>query len=359
MRRRRYRRAAPGERFLLMPEWVLVHEHWRAASANARAILVDICSRWNGPSRPKFEIVNNNGAIHYGCREAARIGIKKDAAARALTALIDAGFLRPKQDTPAFAADGKHRAREFRVAFLPTHGHVPTWHNPTSNTRRIMLELRILRSTAYTSMPSAAKVVLIEMMRRETGGNNGHIRFGEKDGGHINLTVDVMKRAIPQVKNHGFIVETAPANKHRGIPRKWRLTMFKADGKAATDDFLQWPSKNVIPVSLAHLNSADGLSGAPKLRSVESAAIVADAAADHQNAQDLQALVPDSTEQNRAGEQGEVWVRQTDTYRIPVAGPSASADPAAHPTVPSPSSMMHSPQRPARAARGLRKGSSR
>ena len=71
MTRRGHKRAAPGEHFVLVPDWILVSDRWHALSVDARAIAIDICMRWNGESKPKFRIINNNGSIHYGCREAA------------------------------------------------------------------------------------------------------------------------------------------------------------------------------------------------------------------------------------------------------------------------------------------------
>jgi hypothetical protein len=271
MTRRGHKRAAPGEHFVLVPEWILVSDRWHALSVDARAIAIDICMRWNGESKPKFRIINNNGSIHYGCREAARVGIKKDAAAHALNELLAAGFLDPGRVwEPGFLGDGKRRAREFRITFLPTHGHVASLRNATNNTRRVLIEHRLLKSAAYRSMPSAAKVVLLELIRRENGSNNGRIRYGADFGPHIGLSADVTKRALRQVQDRGFIVISAAANKRAGVPRKWRLTTVKADGKAATTDFLNWRPKNGIPVSLVPLKAPDGLAGAPKRAPVAS-----------------------------------------------------------------------------------------
>ena len=309
---RRYKRAAPGERFLLMPEWILVHERWRALSADARVILIDVCVRWNGPTMAKLERINNNGRIGYGCRSAARTGIKKDAAAHAVTELIEAGFLRLTGNS-GFGADGKRHASEFRVTFFPTHRHLPTWRNPTSNTRRILIENRLVRSAAYVSLASAGKAVLIEMMRRENGRNNGLIRYGSEDGRQIGLSLQVTKRAINQVEDRGLIVMTARATKRRGSRRKWRLTMSKADGKAATMDFLKWRPT----VSLVNLEPADGLAGEPQRTSARSGAKRSETTIDDQKDQGLQEHVTNSPARNTPSNGGEVWVHQRDTYRIP------------------------------------------
>ena len=67
-RRQRYKRATPGEPFLLMPEWVLNSDPWLTMSVDARVIVIDVCTRWNGETFWKVRI-NNNGAIHYGARQ--------------------------------------------------------------------------------------------------------------------------------------------------------------------------------------------------------------------------------------------------------------------------------------------------
>jgi hypothetical protein len=275
--------------------------------------------RWNGESRPQFGIINNNGSIHYGCREAGRAGIKKDAAAHALKELLVAGFL----DTgrlwePGFLGDGKRRAREFRITFLPTHGHIASLRSGTNNTRRILIEHRLLKSAAYRSVPSAAKVVLMELMRRENGSNNGRIKYGADFGPYIGLSADVTKRALRQIQDSGFIVMTAAANKRAGVPRKWRLTTVKADGKAATMDFLNWQPKNGTPVSLVPLNSPDGLAGAPKHAPVASLDNHSETPDETQNRQVSRGSRGNSPARTGLSEGAEVYGHQRDTSRMPV-----------------------------------------
>ena len=76
-------------------------------------------------------------------------------------------------------------------------------------------------------------------MRRYTGNNNGTIRFGGQDGSHAKLSRDVTERALTEIECARFTVLTEPAIPHLERPRKWRLTMYPADGKSATKDFMK------------------------------------------------------------------------------------------------------------------------
>lgn len=97
-----------GERFVLLPHWVLRSPAWRALSPNAKAVLLHIWERHNG---------SNNGQIVYAVREATEIGIRKSQAAVALDELVRLGFLRITVDS-AFHVKTK-QAREWAITAEP------------------------------------------------------------------------------------------------------------------------------------------------------------------------------------------------------------------------------------------------
>jgi hypothetical protein len=76
-------------------------------------------------------------------------------------------------------------------------------------------------------------------MRRYDGNNNGIIGFGGQDGAHAKLSRDVTERALTEIECARFSVMTEPAIPYLMRPRKWRLTMYPADGKPATKDFMK------------------------------------------------------------------------------------------------------------------------
>lgn len=309
--------------FLLIDEWVLLHPSWRALSAHARAIMIHIWMRWNGKSDQKTRKFNNNGQITYACREARQIDIDKNAATRGLAELVKLGFLDPSGSwQPGFVADGKRRAREFRITFLSTHGRTATWKNHTKNTRRLAFEHRLLRSSAYRTLPSTGKVVLIEMRRRDNGNNNGHIRFGGRDGVRIGLSPDVTERAINQLKQRGFVVETVLGHKRLGIAREWRLTMVKASGKRPTLEFLKWQPEVSNPVPLARTKADNGPAGADGSKPSNHPDSSKLTVAVPEENQDSPAFSADPLVLNVAAEQDPARPRRGDTYREPDASQS-------------------------------------
>lgn len=240
MKKRRPGRSNPsGERFTLFPAGVLTDPDWRLTHPDARAILIDMSLRWQGPSAE----FNNNGRIGYGCRAAEAIGISKSSAAEHLADLTAADWLRLRREA---GFKDKRLTREYELTFFPTPGQVAARRARSGQGRRVQLLHSIFMSPKYRSLSGPAKVVLVELMRRYNGSNNGRILFGLHHGVHIGLSRDVTRRAIEQLAAAKFIVEHEPAKPGRqGKPRRWRLTMYKADGQRATSDFVAARSGSV------------------------------------------------------------------------------------------------------------------
>jgi len=185
----RKRRRGKAERFILFPEYVLVHRDWRAAPVGALPVLIDICKRWNGQTP-----FNNNGRIGYGVRSASGIGVSKDKTAAILRWLEEHGWLAGNDEyRPLFFADGRRRQREWRITFFPTFGAVPTRRESQSDERpsvpgrHLRLDHYLLDCPAYRHASTAARTILIELLRRFDGGNNGLITFGGKEGLRVGI----------------------------------------------------------------------------------------------------------------------------------------------------------------------------
>src|SRR5260370_16310493 len=97
-------------------------------------------------------------------------------------------------------------------------------------------------------------------MRRYDGGNNGSISFGGPGGGDGGFSPDVTWRALTELQRAGFIVQTAPAVPYLRRWRKWRLTMYAANGRPATKDFMRAPAPTTPE------NSGDDFTGAANSR---------------------------------------------------------------------------------------------
>src|SRR5580704_17317845 len=122
----RPRRHRSGERFVLLPHWMLKSSAWRALSPNAKAVLLHLWERHNG---------SNNGDIVYAVREAKEVGVGKSNAAIALGELVERGFLRVRRDS-AFNMKTKE-ARTWTLTAEPVDGRPATrefmfWSSPLS-----------------------------------------------------------------------------------------------------------------------------------------------------------------------------------------------------------------------------------
>jgi hypothetical protein len=241
---KRKRQARKGERFILFPEFVLLHSDWRQAPSGALPVLIDLCKRWKGQNE-----WNNNGNIGYGRRAAAAIGISKDKAGSLLDWLTEHDCISPPDDyrTP-FLADGRRRAWEWRITFFPSFEKSATRKESASGIkaegRRIKLLFSMLDSPAYIDAPNAAKTVLIELERLYNGSNNGNIKFAGEDGARIGLQPRTTERALAELQQRGFLVAMGPANGKRRRCR-WRLTAHPASGKPATKEFMSWSEKSL------------------------------------------------------------------------------------------------------------------
>jgi hypothetical protein len=104
----------------------------------------------------------------------------------------------------------------------------------------------LLNSAAYMGLSNQAKCILVELMRRYNGGNNGNISFGGSSGAHAGFSADVTERALTELQHAGFIVQTALAVSYLRRPRKWRLTMYAVDRRPPTKDFMR-VAKSMTP----------------------------------------------------------------------------------------------------------------
>ena len=231
----------------MIPDGLLTHAEWVRLPPAARAIFIDICKRHNG---------RNNGEIGYGCAAAAKAAnVSIPTASRRLKELKDSPLLKLCKASTFKTRGHQNQTQEWEITIYPV-GSRRHSINLSLSERRIKIEHWLLNSLAYVRLSSAAKCTLFELMRRHDSNNNGDISFGGKDGSYIGLSRDVTERALTELEQVGFLVETAPAKPRDGIPRKWRLTMYKAKGKPATKDFMRTPRPG-LEESCCGFTSAD------------------------------------------------------------------------------------------------------
>jgi hypothetical protein len=229
-RRRREKRNA--QKFVMLPANLFVRREFANLPPPARVIYVDMAKLYRPPwdGRP-----GNNGKIWYGCRQGgSAANISFGWAAEMLRRIEESGAASITSRT-AFNKKDSHKAQEWELAIYATHGRPPRW----SGTGHLRLYDWMTKTPAYVALSCSEKCILWELMRRCDGNNNGKISFGGQDGRHAKLSRDVTERALTGIQCAGFIVETEPAIPHLKRPRKWRLTMYRADGKQPTKDFMK------------------------------------------------------------------------------------------------------------------------
>jgi hypothetical protein len=196
---------------------------------------------------------NNNGQIGYGCAAGAKAANASAATAhRMLSRVRESGLIKLWKEGSFGIKVGKRRTREWEITIYPVDGVPPvSWAE-----RRLHIEHRILKCNAYKGLSNSAKCILIELMRRYDGGNNGCIAFGGSSGAHAGFSTDVTERALTELQRAGFIVQTAPAVPQLRQTRSWRLTMYAVDRRPATKDFMR------VTKSMTPQKSFNGFTGA-------------------------------------------------------------------------------------------------
>jgi len=233
MKQRKFGRRTHRDPFTLVPLKLMASPEWRALQPAARVIFIDIARRHRheGSHGP-----DNNGRIGFGCTAGARAAnVSVATAYRRMLDLHKSGLAKNRNPGVFRVKAGDGRASEWELAIFPIAGRQTKYWGEG----RLRLDHWLLDSTAYRNLTNPTKCILLELMRRYDGGNNGRISFGGADGASAGLSTDVTERALTELVRAGFLVQTATAVPHLRHPRKWRLTMYAADGRAATKDFMR------------------------------------------------------------------------------------------------------------------------
>ncbi|MBR1777287.1 MAG: hypothetical protein IJ752_01725 [Alphaproteobacteria bacterium] len=161
----------------------------------------------------------------------------------------------------------------------------------------IALPFNLIQSRAFAELTGSAKGLLVCILTRYTGTNNGTIPFGYSDGAAFGFTVNTTKCAIVDLWNKGFIKRTKEGV-YRGNVSEWLLTFRRDDrnGHARTDDWKQYPNnaKDAELIALLKTKSGDKNDG-DKKRPTEAndnapAPVIQNASADSHTNELLQSL---------------------------------------------------------------------
>lgn len=105
------------------------------------------------------------------------------------------------------------------------------------------LSHNLILSRAFSELTGTAVKVLMLLMTRYNGRNNGHISFAYSDAEKSGVARTSTQRAFIELQDKGFIKQTK-AGVYRGNVSEWLLT-FRSDdrnGHARTDDWKQYPN---------------------------------------------------------------------------------------------------------------------
>lgn len=217
------KRHPPGERFLFLPYKLAMQLH-----APQLTVLLDMARRHNG---------RNNGAIGYGCRDAARVArIGSKSAMLVLNQLHRAGHIVLRRERSFFMKAGR-ATREWYLPFLDREKHL------YKGERSLDLPYWFLDSPGWRAASATQKKIYVELERRYDGGNNGRIVFTAEHGALLGFSSDGVYRALNGLQRLGFVVETVSADSLKGVARQWHLTRYAGAGKRASKDFMR-PTEN-------------------------------------------------------------------------------------------------------------------
>lgn len=118
--------------------------------------------------------------------------------------------------------------------------------------RFVMLEHWVLGSEAWKSLTPQAVSILINLMRRYNGRNNGEISLSVREAATaVNINKDTAGRAFRELEEKGLIRRVTPGGFDYKLRHatEWELTMWpRRDGEVAAKDFMRWqPTKKAGP----------------------------------------------------------------------------------------------------------------
>ncbi len=109
--------------------------------------------------------------------------------------------------------------------------------------RFVQLHHWILSSTAYTRASLAARCLLIEVMRRYNGQNNGEISMSVREAAdRLHTGKNRASQAFIELQRLGFIKIKKRGSFNRKVRHAttWILTMHEYGNRPATKDFARW-----------------------------------------------------------------------------------------------------------------------
>jgi hypothetical protein len=128
------------------------------------------------------------------------------------------------------------------------------------------IPLCVIESAAYRDLSLWARAILVELVAKMNGYNNGSIAVSQRQLSEAlsNSNYRKIGAAIAELMQHGFIEVTAEGDRRERVAREYRLTFVNTvtNGKhvQATDDYRDWQKSGADGVSAIKGISADDVS---------------------------------------------------------------------------------------------------
>ena len=113
--------------------------------------------------------------------------------------------------------------------------------------RFVQLFYFVMDSPAYIALRPGPRALLLEMIRRYNGANNGRIGMGHRDAQRLLGIADrtTMAGYFKALEDHGFIRMTKDSGFNMKLAdertaREWELTMFQVGTSPAARTFERW-----------------------------------------------------------------------------------------------------------------------
>ena len=114
------------------------------------------------------------------------------------------------------------------------------------NGRFVKLPFAIIDSEAYRSLKPPAKAILIGLIRRYNGNNNGYIPYGCREAASDNsISLNTAARNFHALEASGLIkcITASNFNCRKKMAREWALTFHGVDGAPPSGEWKHFKTK--------------------------------------------------------------------------------------------------------------------
>ena len=115
--------------------------------------------------------------------------------------------------------------------------------------KHVRLSRELMECDAWRDLSSGARDVLLELMYRYNGQNNGSVVLSVRQAGaRTNCTENTALKRLREIEEHGFVrcSRKGSFTTKGGHASEWTLTLFPLNGEPPTKDFLRWQKQNTV-----------------------------------------------------------------------------------------------------------------